>query len=53
MPLLIGDYIRIKKMFKEFEELCKKDNAEGKEMMAVHVCQALTARTNSGGDCFI
>jgi hypothetical protein len=44
MPLLTKDYIRIKKMFTEFEEICKKGNAEGKETLAIQICQALTAR---------
>jgi hypothetical protein len=52
MPLLTKDYIRIKKMFKEFEKFCKKDDAEGKETLAVQICQALTARAQMEEEIF-
>ena len=52
MPLLTKDYIRIKKIFNEFEEFCKKDNAEGKETLALQICQALTARAQMEEEIF-
>jgi hypothetical protein len=52
MPLLTKDYTRIKKMFNEFEELCKKDDAEGKETLAVQICQVLTARAQMEVEVF-
>lgn len=42
ITLLTQDHNKVKKMFKEDEKLCKKDNIEGKEVLAIQICQALT-----------
>ena len=42
IALLTQDHNKAKKMFKEYEKLCKKDDTEGKEAVAMQICQALT-----------
>lgn len=42
IALLTEDHNKVKKMFKEFEKLCKKDDTEGKKALATQICQALT-----------
>lgn len=42
VSLLTEDHNEVKKMFKEYEKLSKKDDTEGKETLATKICQALT-----------
>lgn len=42
ISLLTQDHNKVKKMFREYEKLCKKDDIEGKEALAIQICQALT-----------
>ncbi|SOD41528.1 hemerythrin domain-containing protein [Nitrosovibrio sp. Nv4] len=42
IKLLTADHAKVKKMFKEFEKLCKKNDEGGKEELAVQICRELT-----------
>ncbi|MDQ3185681.1 MAG: hemerythrin domain-containing protein [Pseudomonadota bacterium] len=42
IKLLIEDHNKVKKMFKEFEKLCKKNDEEGKEELAMQICKELS-----------
>lgn len=42
ITLLTEDHNEVKKLFKQYEKLCKKDDTEGKEALAIQICQALT-----------
>ncbi len=52
ITLLTDDHNTVKKMFKEFEKLCKKDDTEGKEALATHICQALTVHAQLEEEIF-
>src|SRR6185437_10711493 len=39
-------------MFKDYEKLCKKDDAEGKETLAGQICQALTVHSQLEEEIF-
>ena len=41
IKLLTADHAKVKKMFKEFEKLSKKDDEEGKQELATQICQEL------------
>ena len=41
IKLLTADHAKVKKMFKEFEKLSKKDDEEGKRELATQICQEL------------
>ena len=41
IKLLTVDHAKVKKMFKEFEKLSKKDDEEGKQELATQICQEL------------
>lgn len=42
IKLLTEDHNKVKKMFKEFERLCKKNDEEGKEELATQICKELS-----------
>jgi hemerythrin superfamily protein len=42
IKLLTADHAKVKKMFKEFEKLSKKDDEEGKQELAAQICEELT-----------
>jgi hemerythrin superfamily protein len=42
IKLLTADHAKVKKMFKEFEKLSKKDDEKGKEELAAQICEELT-----------
>ena len=42
IKLLTADHAKVKKMFKEFEKLSKKNEEEGKEELAAQICKELT-----------
>jgi hemerythrin superfamily protein len=42
IKLLTADHAKVKKMFKEFEKLSKKNDEEGKAELATQICQELT-----------
>jgi len=42
IDLLIEDHEKVKKLFKEFEKLAKKDDIEGKVEVANTICEELT-----------
>ena len=41
IKLLTADHAKVKKMFKEFEKLSKKDDKEGKQELATQICREL------------
>ncbi|SEK63256.1 hemerythrin domain-containing protein [Nitrosovibrio tenuis] len=42
IKLLTEDHNKVKKMFKEYEKLCKKNDDEGKQELAQQICEELT-----------
>ncbi|GGI18362.1 hemerythrin domain-containing protein [Oxalicibacterium faecigallinarum] len=42
VDMLIEDHEKVKKLFKEFEKLAKKDDTEGKVEVAQKICEELT-----------
>jgi hypothetical protein len=42
IKLLTADHAKVKKMFKEFEKLSKKNDEEGKADLAAQICEELT-----------
>lgn len=52
LALLTEDHNKVKKMFKEYEKLCKKDDSEGKEALATQICQALTVHAQLEEEIF-
>ncbi|PTR16213.1 hemerythrin HHE cation binding domain-containing protein [Nitrosospira sp. Nsp2] len=42
IKLLTADHAKVKKMFKEFEKLSKKNEEAGKEELAAQICKELT-----------
>ena len=42
IKLLTADHAKVKKMFKEFEKLSKKNDEEGKRELAAQICEELT-----------
>jgi hemerythrin superfamily protein len=42
IKLLTADHAKVKKMFKEFEKLSKKNDEEGKAELAAQICEELT-----------
>jgi hypothetical protein len=42
IKLLTADHAKVKKMFKEFEKLSKKNDEEGKQELAAQICEELT-----------
>lgn len=54
LKLLTEDHNKVKKMFKEFEKLCKKreKNEEGKEALALQICRELTVHAQLEEEIF-
>ncbi|SEO51902.1 hemerythrin domain-containing protein [Nitrosovibrio sp. Nv6] len=52
IKLLTADHAKVKKMFKEFEKLCKKNDEEGKEELAVQICKELTVHAQLEEEIF-
>jgi hemerythrin-like domain-containing protein len=52
IKLLIEDHDKVKKMFKEFEKLCKKGDTEGKEALARQICKELTVHAQLEEEIF-
>jgi hemerythrin superfamily protein len=42
VKLLTDDHNKVKKLFKEYEKLCKKNDEEGKEELATQICKELS-----------
>src|ERR1700712_3556321 len=52
IKLLIEDHNKVKKMFKEFEKLSKKNDEEGKEELATQICKELTVHAQLEEEIF-
>ena len=52
IKLLTADHAKVKKMFKEFEKLSKKDDEEGKQELARQICQELTVHAQLEEEIF-
>ncbi|MEO9061550.1 MAG: hemerythrin domain-containing protein [Nitrosospira sp.] len=52
IKLLTDDHVKVKKMFKEFEKLCKKDDNEAKGELAAQICTELTIHTQLEEEIF-
>jgi hemerythrin-like domain-containing protein len=52
IKLLTEDHNKVKKMFKEFEKLCKKGEDEGKEELATQICKELTVHSQLEEEIF-
>jgi hemerythrin-like domain-containing protein len=52
IKLLTEDHNKVKKMFKEFEKLCKKGEDEGKEELAAQICKELTVHSQLEEEIF-
>jgi hemerythrin superfamily protein len=50
--LLADDHAKVKKMFKEFEKLCKKNEEEGKEELVEQICKELTVHAQLEEEIF-
>jgi len=52
IKLLKDDHAKVKKMFKEFEKLCKKDDNEAKGELVAQICAELTVHTQLEEEIF-
>ena len=52
IKLLTDDHNKVKKMFKEFEELSKKSDAKGKEELVTQICKELTVHAQLEEEIF-
>src|ERR1700712_169377 len=52
IKLLIEDHNKVKKMFKEFEKLSKKDDKEAKGELATQICKELTVHAQLEEEIF-
>ena len=52
IKLLTEDHNKVKKMFKEFEELSKKSDTKGKEELATQICKELTVHAQLEEEIF-
>ena len=52
IKLLSDDHKKVKKLFKEYEKLIKKNDAEAKEEMAQQICEELTIHTQLEEEIF-
>ena len=52
IKLLTADHAKVKKMFKEFEKLSKKDDEDGKQELATQICQELTVHAQLEEEIF-
>jgi hemerythrin-like domain-containing protein len=52
ITLLTEDHDKVKKMFKDYDKLCKKDDTEGKEALSGQICRALTVHSQLEEEIF-
>ncbi|KIO50494.1 hemerythrin [Nitrosospira sp. NpAV] len=52
IKLLTEDHNKVKKLFKEFEKLCKKNDEGGKEELAAQICKELTVHAQLEEEIF-
>ncbi|HVW63991.1 MAG TPA: hemerythrin domain-containing protein [Nitrosospira sp.] len=52
IKLLTEDHNKVKKMFREFEKLCKKNEDEGKGELAAQICKELTLHSQLEEEIF-
>ncbi len=52
IKLLTEDHNKVKKMFKEFEKLSKKNDEEGKEELATQICKELSVHAQLEEEIF-
>ncbi len=52
IKLLTEDHNKVKKMFKEFEKLSKKNDEEGKEELATQICKELAVHAQLEEEIF-
>lgn len=52
ITLLTGDHNKVKKMFKEFHKLCKKDDNDGKGAIAAQICKELAVHAQVEEEIF-
>jgi hypothetical protein len=52
ITLLTDDHDKVKKMFKDYDKLCKKDDTEGKEALSGQICRALTVHSQLEEEIF-
>src|SRR6185437_1909500 len=52
IKLLTDDHNKVKKIFKEFEELSKKSDAKGKEELVAQICKELTVHAQLEEEIF-
>ena len=52
IKLLTADHAKVKKMFKEFEKLSKKDDEDGRQELATQICQELTVHAQLEEEIF-
>jgi hypothetical protein len=52
IKLLTADHAKVKKMFKEFEKLSKKNDEEGKTELAAQICEELTVHAQLEEEIF-
>lgn len=52
IKLLTADHDKVKKMFKEFEKLCKKNDGAGKEELVDQICKELTVHAQLEEEIF-
>ncbi|SEK67086.1 hemerythrin domain-containing protein [Nitrosovibrio tenuis] len=52
IKLLTDDHNKVKKLFKEFEKLSKKDDETGKEELAIQICKELSVHAQLEEEIF-
>jgi hemerythrin-like domain-containing protein len=52
ITLLTGDRNKVRKMFREFKTLCKKDNDDGKEVLVAQICKELAVHAQVEEEIF-
>ena len=52
IKLLTADHAKVKKMFKEFEKLCKKNENEGKKELVEQICKEITVHAQLEEEIF-
>jgi hemerythrin-like domain-containing protein len=52
IKILTDDHNKVKKLFKEFEKLCKKNDEDGKEEVAAQICKELSVHSQVEEEIF-
>ena len=52
VDLLVDDHKQVKKLFKEYEKLSKKNDTKGKVAVALKICDELTVHTHIEEEIF-